>query len=81
MINVLFFASLREQLNCEKLSLTEDLKTVAEVKEKLIALHPDWQVHFNNSALLNAVNQEMASDSTKVSDGDDVAFFPPVTGG
>lgn len=81
MINVLFFARLREQLNCEKLSLIDDLKTVAEVKEKLIALHPDWQVYFNNSAVLNAVNQEMVSDSAKVSDGDDVAFFPPVTGG
>ena len=89
MINVLFFASLREKLNCESVSLSlgrtdelaTDISTVADVKARLIELHPDWQVHFRNSALLNAVNQQMADNSCRISDGDEVAFFPPVTGG
>ena len=83
MINVLFFARLREQLNCEQLELelNNKLLTITDIKNKLIELHPDWQAHFNNAALLVAVNQQISDNDTLIKNGDEVAFFPPVTGG
>lgn len=83
MIKVLFFARLREQLNCEQLELelTDDRLTIADVKQQLVTLHPDWQSYLQDNAILNAVNQQMANDNTSISNGDEVAFFPPVTGG
>ncbi|WP_448245657.1 molybdopterin converting factor subunit 1 [Thalassotalea agariperforans] len=83
MIKVLFFARLREQLNCEQLDLelANDSLTIADVKQQLVTLHPDWQSYLQDNALLNAVNQQMADNNTSISSGDEVAFFPPVTGG
>jgi molybdopterin synthase sulfur carrier subunit len=82
MINVLFFARLREQLGCNKitLSLANDVLTVSDVKQAIIEQYPAWQPFFDNS-LLAAVNQHMASVDTTIKQGDEVAFFPPVTGG
>ena len=40
-----------------------------------------WQAVFDAEKLLIAVNQEMASWEDEINDGDEVAFFPPVTGG
>jgi molybdopterin synthase sulfur carrier subunit len=81
MIKVLFFAALREQLNSEEISLPLDkIVTVEHVIESLITMHPDWKAAFNQS-LLCAVNQEMVNKSHPIEAGDEVAFFPPVTGG
>lgn len=87
MIKVLFFAHLREQLNCEQLELEFSAEryhnnlTIADIKNQLVSLHPDWQPHLNNSALLSAVNQQMVQNNAIIKTGDEVAFFPPVTGG
>lgn len=88
MITILFFARLREQLQCEKLTLkTSEITqvdneiTVAALKAHLITLHPTWQAHFENTALLSAINQSMVNDTAIIKQDDEVAFFPPVTGG
>lgn len=83
MIKVLFFASLREALNCESIDLvmSEKISNVADVKTHLLTLHAQWAPHFDNVTLLTAVNQQMARNETPVKSGDEVAFFPPVTGG
>lgn len=84
MINVLFFASLKEQLNCPSINLSinnDEALTVKKVLDKIINLHPQWQVHLQKSSLLFAVNQTMANEDTSVKKGDEVAIFPPVTGG
>lgn len=83
MVNVLFFARLKEQLGCEQLTLeiTAETCTINEVKNQLLALHPEWASHFNNTSLLMAINQEMVNAQALVKSGDEVAFFPPVTGG
>lgn len=75
-IQVRFFASLRERLGISEaqVNLPAD-STVADV----------WRQALNDTAIpgnvLAAVNQEYAQLSTPVKDGDEVAFFPPVTGG
>jgi len=82
MIQVVFFAALREQLNCSQLSLdNENLTTVADVKEQLASKDKQWQQVFANNSLLSAVNHDMVNDDQAIKSGDEVAFFPPVTGG
>ncbi len=82
MIKVVFFAALREQLNCSELSINSDnISTVADLKNHLASKDENWQQVFANSALLSAVNHDMVSSEQAIKAGDEVAFFPPVTGG
>jgi molybdopterin synthase sulfur carrier subunit len=83
MIKIVFFAALREQLNCAELSLVADdnTKTVNDIKQLLSNKNEQWQQIFSNTSLLSAVNYDMVDGSHLVKSGDEVAFFPPVTGG
>ncbi len=89
MISVLFFASLRDQLDCDKLELSiEQLKafqpgapTTADLINYLCHLNPNWQVALTDQKLFTAVNQDIINKPCVVQDNDEVAFFPPVTGG
>jgi molybdopterin synthase sulfur carrier subunit len=83
-VSVLYFASLREQLGCDRedLQLTDELSTLEDVQRHLAERQGSWQVVFGGSAnILSAVNQQMARADTAIKAGDEVAFFPPVTGG
>lgn len=81
MIKVLFFAALREQLGSDQITIpVEKPATVADVINALLAMNPQWQTAFSQS-MLYAVNQNMVSKEHPVNCGDEVAFFPPVTGG
>jgi sulfur-carrier protein len=82
--DILYFASLREALekDQEKIVLDDGIKTVADLKQTLIARGGQWQQAFTQSqALLVSVNQQMANDDSAIQDADEIAFFPPVTGG
>ena len=84
MIDILYFASLRENLgqSTEQLELVSSVNNVAQLKALLAQRDDNWQrVFAGDDPLMCAVNQNMANDQTTVSDGDEVAFFPPVTGG
>jgi sulfur-carrier protein len=82
MINVLFFAQLRERLGCEKLLIDNFSGNTAEHLLQFIKLqNPQWDSIISENKILVAVNNSMAKFSTELNDGDVVAFFPPVTGG
>lgn len=82
MIKVLFFAQLREQLRCGEVNLDQgNVQTVAQLLEHLILLHPHWSEFLANKKLLVAVNKVLVKGSQVLQSGDEVAFFPPVTGG
>ena len=82
MVKVLFFAQLKEQLGCGEYEVAIDSAVnVAWLRAHLVKENEHWHEHFANKKLLMAVNQEMVDDSAMVKDGDEVAFFPPVTGG
>ncbi|MCF7990995.1 MAG: molybdopterin converting factor subunit 1 [Thiohalocapsa sp.] len=83
MIRVLFFASLRERLGTAQESIAADgIASVADVISRLRAADPARAEALSpQQAVIAAVNQEMARADTPVADGDEVAFFPPVTGG
>ena len=82
MIQVLFFASLRERLNVEQITLApEGLYCVEDVYKQLLQQSELFHEALANPKPLMAVNHEIAVPSTPVKDGDEVAFYPPVTGG
>ncbi len=82
MIKVVFFAALREQLDCHELTIVnENLTTVAELKAELASKNEQWQKVFTTGSLLSAVNHDMVDGAQTITSGDEVAFFPPVTGG
>ncbi|MBQ1784225.1 MAG: MoaD/ThiS family protein [Gammaproteobacteria bacterium] len=82
MIRVKFFGALREQLGCDGLELADvSLADTQAVRGALIAARPEWQPQLSDERLWVAVNQTMAQWSTTLADGDEVAIFPPVTGG
>jgi sulfur-carrier protein len=81
-IKVLYFASLREQLGKAAEDLDVSPTTVAGLRTHLMARGGAWQSALaQGKALRVAVNQELAQPATPVKPGDEVAFFPPVTGG
>jgi len=84
MIDILYFARLREQLGTagEALPATAELVTVGNLVALLRKRGGAWsEVLGEDETILAAVNQEMAHPETPIKDGDEVAFFPPVTGG
>jgi molybdopterin synthase sulfur carrier subunit len=81
-INILFFAQLREQLQCEK--LTFDIPSplsITDLRLTILQKNPHWAEYLNSDKLLFALNQTLVKPSQLINDGDEVAFFPPVTGG
>ena len=84
MVTLLYFANLRESLACsrEQVPLPAATATVASLIEHLRSRGERWSDAFAPEKTYRvAVNQEMAGVETPVKPGDEVAFFPPVTGG
>jgi len=83
-ITLRFFASVREQLGCseEIVTLPSEVKTVGQVREWLIARGGVWaETLAGNRHLQMAYQLEMCEPSVEITEGSEVAFFPPVTGG
>ena len=81
MINVLFFAQVRELVGTDSLALASEFSTVEAVRQHLVAQEGRWALALGEGKLLAAVNQTLVGFDHPGADGDEVAFFPPVTGG
>ena len=83
-VRLLFFASLRESLGTsgEEADLPPTVTTVGSLKEHLRERGGAWANVFAPTRNVRAaINQEMAQVGASIKAGDEVAFFPPVTGG
>ena len=83
-LTVRYFAWLRERAGRseESVALPEGVATVSGLIAHLAGLDEAHAAAFAHAGLVRAaVNQEFAGPEAPVSDGDEVAFFPPVTGG
>jgi molybdopterin synthase sulfur carrier subunit len=83
-VRILYFARLREAVgsSAEDAALPDDVADVAQLMNWLAGRGGAWQQEFDGCRQLRAaLNQELVPDSALVRAGDEVAFFPPVTGG
>lgn len=81
MIKVLFFAQTRELVECDSLTVEASFETVEALRAHLAAQPGKWDLALQPGKLLAAVNQSIVALDSALQDGDEVAFFPPVTGG
>lgn len=83
-MQILYFAWVREKVGVagEELALPDDVRDVAGLIRHLGTLSPRHAEAFANPRSIRAaINQDFAHAGDAVSDADEVAFFPPVTGG
>ena len=83
-VKVLFFANLREKLGIpvEVVDLPDSASTVAGLRLHLMQRGGAWQEVLADMKVVRvAVNQDMAAANAPLNHGDEIAFFPPVTGG
>jgi molybdopterin synthase sulfur carrier subunit len=83
-VKVLFFAGLREQLGTpgEEIELPAEVMTVAALRSHLFGKGNSWKEALSEKKLIRmAVNQDMVEAGAGIKAGDEIAFFPPVTGG
>jgi sulfur-carrier protein len=83
-VKVLFFAALREQLgtSAEEVELPAGVATVAALRSHLARRGGAWEGALAERKNVRAsVNQDMAKPAAAIRAGDEIAFFPPVTGG
>jgi sulfur-carrier protein len=83
-ITVLYFARLRESLgqSSEQLALPANVRNLEGLRSLLAARGGAWKDELaQDKRVRAAVNQAMAHADSPLADGDEVAFFPPVTGG
>lgn len=87
-VKVLYFASLREQLGlgAEEVELPPEASTLGSLRAQLIARGGNWRTSLAEGRPVRvAVNQDMVPRNqvqhVAIKGGDEIAFFPPVTGG
>lgn len=84
MIKILYFARIKEALGLaqEAVSLPEAVSDVSGLTSWLRQRGNQWQSELApGKALRVAVNQTMVGMDATIADGDEIAYFPPVTGG
>ena len=83
-IKVLYFARIKEAVNysTEDIDLPSDITTVTALKNYLSLRGDNWANLFNGKQVVRAaINHTLVDDLAAIKTGDEVAFFPPVTGG
>ena len=83
-VKVLLFANLRERVgqSVEVVDIPDSASTVAGLRLYLMKRGGAWQEILSDMKVVRvAVNHDMAAANAPLNPGDEVAFFPPVTGG
>ncbi len=83
-IKVLYFARIKESVNysTEDLLLPANVSNINTLKNYLANRGEVWADLFSGKQTIRAaINHELVDDMMAIKEGDEVAFFPPVTGG
>lgn len=83
-MQIVYFAWVRERVGKseEHMQLPGDVQTVSDLMDHLISINEVYASALGNKDMIRvAVNQEHVALTHPVTDADEVAFFPPVTGG
>jgi molybdopterin synthase sulfur carrier subunit len=83
-IKILYFARIKEAVNysTEELDLPSDIATVTALKNYLSQRGEIWANLFSGKQIIRAaINHELVDNLATIKAGDEIAFFPPVTGG
>jgi len=83
-VRILYFGRLREEMGIagEMFDLSPEISDVESLRARLMARGGTSAAAFAlNKAVRFSVNQDLARNNTPVKPGDEIAFFPPVTGG
>lgn len=81
MIKVLFFAQTREIIGVASTEVGDEFQTAEQIRRHLAVQGERWALALQAGKLLVAVNQTLVPLESAVKSGDEIAFFPPVTGG
>lgn len=84
MLTILYFARLREVLgvSTEQVDLPQEARDIASLTQWLRMRGGAWETELAPGKVFRvAVNQVISDAQTPLADGDEIAFFPPVTGG
>ena len=83
-IKILYFARIKEAVNysTEDINLPAEVSTITALKNYLSLRGDTWASLFNGKQVVRAaINHALVDDLAAIQAGDEVAFFPPVTGG
>ncbi|KIN77773.1 molybdopterin converting factor subunit 1 [Sulfitobacter mediterraneus] len=82
MIDVLYFAWVRERIGLPREKIETEAKTVADLVAELRAREDRYDLAFSDlTALRVAVDQTLTDFDASLDGAREVAFFPPMTGG
>ena len=80
-VQVLFFARVREQVGCASYQAQVTGQSIASLVDQWVDENGSTWAVLQQPDIRCALNQTVVSRDTIVRDGDELAFFPPVTGG
>ncbi|MBI0029878.1 molybdopterin synthase sulfur carrier subunit [Gilliamella apicola] len=81
MNKIIFFAQIRELVEIDSIILDANQVSILELLEQLSKRGDKWALAFKERVILCAVNQVLVDSDYIIQAGDEIAFFPPVTGG
>lgn len=81
MNKIIFFAQIRELIGVESIMFDAKTLSVSHLLDKLSQRGDKWLLALKEATVLCAVNQVLVDSQYIIQIGDEIAFFPPVTGG
>ncbi|OOF43274.1 molybdopterin synthase sulfur carrier subunit [Rodentibacter trehalosifermentans] len=81
MLKVLFFAQTRELIGMDEMQVEAVFSTAETLREHLSQKGDKWALALEKGKTLVAINQTLMPLESAINNGDEIAFFPPVTGG